>query len=292
MEHSGRKFMTTLEMIKWEHSVFALPFALTGAMLAARGLPPSGKVFWICVCMVMARSAGMAFNRWADADFDAANPRTKSRAIPGGLLSRRFVAVFTAAASVLFLVAAAQLNLLTLLLAPAELALVLLYSYTKRFTRYSHLVLGLTLGAAPSAAWIAVRGGLDARILVLTLLVLCWVAGFDTLYSCQDAEHDREAGLKSLPAALGVERAFYLARALHVAMLALAVWLIHLFGLGILSWVGIAAVTGLLIYEHSIISPKDLSRMNAAFFTMNGFISVVFLLSVSADLWFQGGARL
>jgi 4-hydroxybenzoate polyprenyltransferase len=292
MENSGRKLLTTLETIKWEHSVFALPFALTGAMLAARGLPPVGKVFWICVCMVMARSAGMAFNRWADADLDAANPRTNGRAIPSGLLSRRFVAVFTVATSVLFLLAAAQLNRLTLLLAPAELALVLLYSYTKRFTRYSHLVLGLVLGVAPSAAWIAIRGGLDARILVLTLLVLCWVGGFDTLYACQDAEHDRQAGLQSLPASLGVRRAFYLARALHATMLVLAVWLIHLFGLGVLSWVGITVVAALLIYEHEIVSPEDLSRMNAAFFTMNGFISVAFLLFVGADLWFRGGARL
>ena len=271
-------------MIKWEHSIFALPFALTGAMLAASGWPRAAQLFWIVVCMVLARSAGMAFNRWADAELDAVNPRTKMRAIPAGLLSREFVGWFTLIAAALFIAAAAQLNRLTLLLAPLVLAILLLYSYTKRFTRWSHLVLGLALGVAPSAAWIAVRGTLDPRIVVLTLIVLCWVGGFDMLYACQDAEHDREAGLKSLPAAIGVAGAFRLARVLHLLMLALSAWLIHLFGLGLVAWIGVAIVAALLTYEHSIVSPTDLSRMNAAFFTMNGFVSIIFFLFVSGDV--------
>jgi len=278
------KVATTLEMIKWEHSVFALPFALTGAMLAAGGWPRLSKVFWIVVCMVLARAAGMAFNRWADADLDARNPRTRMRAIPAGLLSRRFVGSFTLVTSLSFLLAASQLNRLTLLLAPAELAIVLLYSYSKRFTRWSHLVLGFALGSAPAAAWIAVRGSMDARILVLTFIVLCWVGGFDTLYACQDAEHDRLVGLESLPASIGIPNAFLVARCLHIVMLASSVWLIRLFGLGFLSWVGITAVAVLLLREHLIVSPGDLSRMNAAFFTMNGFISVVFFVFVGADI--------
>ena len=279
-----RKVATTLEMIKWEHSIFALPFALTGAMLAASGWPSPSQIFWIVVCMVLARCAGMAFNRWADADLDKENPRTKMRAIPAALLSREFVGGFTLVASVLFLLAASQLNRLTLLLAPIELAILLAYSYTKRFTRWSHLVLGFVLGTAPAAAWIAVRGNLDPRILDLTLIVLCWVGGFDILYACQDAEHDRQVGLNSIPVSLGTPGAFFLARVLHIMMLALSVWLTHLFALGVLAWIGIAVVGALLLYEHLIVSPGDLRRMNAAFFTMNGLISVVFFLFIAADI--------
>jgi 4-hydroxybenzoate polyprenyltransferase len=273
-------------MIKWEHSIFALPFALTGAMLAAGGWPHASQIFWIVACMVLARSAGMSFNRWADASLDADNPRTNMRAIPAGLLSRDFVAGFTIVASILFLLAASRLNRLTLLLAPAELAILLAYSYTKRFTRWSHLFLGFALGTAPAAAWIAIRGSLDPRILILALVVLCWVGGFDKLYACQDAEHDRRVGLKSIPASIGVPRAFALARGLHIVMLALLVWLTRLFALGAIAWIGIAIVAALLFYEHLIVSPSDLRRMNAAFFTMNGLISVVFFVFVATDiLW-------
>ena len=279
-----RSIGVTLEMIKWEHSIFALPFALTGAMLAARGWPPLVPLLWIVVCMVAARSAAMAFNRWADAELDAANPRTRMRAIPAGLLTRRFAAGFTVAMSVVFLVAAAQLNRLTLLLSPVVLAVLFLYSYTKRFTRWSHLFLGLALGLAPSGAWIAIRGSLDPRILVLSAAVLFWVAGFDVLYACQDESHDRVAGLFSVPATLGAGTAFLIARAMHVIMLALLVWLVVLFHLGPIALVGIAAVAALLLWEHLIVSPRDLSRLNAAFFTMNGVISVIFFAFVAADL--------
>jgi 4-hydroxybenzoate polyprenyltransferase len=279
-----RSVGTTLEMIKWEHSIFALPFALTGAVLAAAGWPEWRKIFWIVVCMVTARSAAMAFNRWADARLDAANPRTAARAIPAGLLSRRFVAGFTVVMSLGFLLAAAQLNRETLLLSPIVLAVLLLYSYTKRFTHWSHLVLGLALGIAPAAAWIAIRGTLDPRIVVLTIAVLFWVGGFDVLYACQDMEHDRQNGLSSIPGTWGVQAAFWIARAMHLAMLGLLCWLIHLFALNSVAWAGVAAVAVLLLYEHLIISPTDLRRMNAAFFTLNGIISVVFFVFVAASV--------
>ncbi|HXE08667.1 MAG TPA: UbiA-like polyprenyltransferase [Acidobacteriaceae bacterium] len=266
----------TLEMIKWEHSVFALPFALTGAVLAARGWPQGRVLFWIVICMVSARSAAMAFNRLADAGLDAANPRTAMRALPAGLLQRGFVAGFTAVSAAIFLLGAAMLNRLTLILALPTLAVLLAYSYMKRVTRWSHLVLGLALGIAPSAAWIAVRGSLDWRITVLSLAVLLWVGGFDVLYACQDFEHDRTVGLNSVPQAFGLEAAFWVARTMHIGMLALLLWLVRLFGLGPIAFAGVAVVAALLLYEHSIVSPRDLRRMNAAFFTLNGVISVAF----------------
>lgn len=278
---------TTLEMIKWEHSIFALPFALTGAMLAAGGLPAWRVVFWIVVCMIAARSAAMAFNRWADAEIDRVNPRTATRAIPAGLLSRQFTIGFTIVSSAVFLVAASRLNRLTLELAPLALTVIFFYSYAKRFTHWSHLVLGLSLGIAPSAAWIAVRGSLDLRIVLLTGAVLFWVGGFDVLYACQDYEHDLQAGLHSIPQAFGLRSAFWIARGMHVAMLVLLVALIVLFHLSWISAAGVVTVAAMLIYEHRLISPNDLRRLNAAFFTMNGIISFVFFLAVAADLLFR-----
>ncbi len=278
-----RSTATTLEMIKWEHSIFALPFALSGAVLASQGWPPLRVLGWIVVCMVMARSAAMAFNRWADAELDAANPRTARRALPAGELGRGFVLGFVVVCSALFLVAAAMLNRLTLELAPVALGVVLLYSYMKRLTRWSHLVLGLALGIAPSAAWIAVRGSLDPRIVVLTGAVLLWVGGFDVLYACQDFEHDRSVGLNSVPASFGLKGAFLLARTMHVVMLGLLLWLLHLFAMGPVAYLGVALVAGLLLYEHTLVSPTDLRRMNAAFFTLNGVISVVFFAAVVLD---------
>jgi 4-hydroxybenzoate polyprenyltransferase len=274
----------TLEMIKWEHSIFALPFALTGAMLAARGFPAGKTLFWILVCMVAARSAAMAFNRLVDADLDAANPRTAARALPAGQLSRGFVGAFTLLSSAIFLLGASQLNRLTLWLAPLALAILFAYSYTKRCTRWSHLVLGLSLGIAPAAAWIAVRGSLSPPILVLTAAVLCWVAGFDMLYACQDFEHDRRVGLRSIPASLGLTKAFWLARGLHLAAFLLLLVMVPLFGLGKIALAGVLVVGLLLLYEHSLVSPKDLSRLNAAFFTMNGVISMVYFLFTAAEL--------
>jgi 4-hydroxybenzoate polyprenyltransferase len=274
----------TLEMIKWEHSVFALPFALTGAILAAGGWPRLAVLGWIVVCMVAARSAAMGFNRLVDRDLDAANPRTATRALATGKLSANYVTGFVVAGSLLFLAAAAMLNRLSLELAPLALLVLLAYSYMKRWTRWSHLVLGLALGIAPSAAWIAVRGTLDLRIIVLTIAVMLWVGGFDVLYACQDFEHDRKVGLNSVPQAFGLEAAFWIARIMHLGMLAMLLWLIELFGLGKLAVAGVGVVAILLCYEHSIISPKDMRRMNAAFFTLNGIISVLFFGFVAADV--------
>jgi 4-hydroxybenzoate polyprenyltransferase len=279
-----RKIGTTLEMIKWEHSIFVLPFALTGAMLAAKGWPPAGKLLWIVVCMVSARSAAMAFNRWADAGIDAANPRTATRAIPAGLLTRGFVGGFTLASALVFLIAASRLNRETLFLAPLALAIVLGYSFTKRFTRWSHVFLGLAMGIAPSAAWVAIRGSLDPRILILTAAVLFWGAGFDVLYACQDFEHDRKVGLNSIPAAIGIPGAFWVSNIMHASALALLVLLVKVFALGPPAWIGIVVVAGLLLYEHLIVSPNDLRRLNAAFFTMNGVIAILFFVFVAADL--------
>ena len=289
MENVLRSTRITLEMIKWEHSIFALPFALTGAVLAANGWPSLRVLFWIVICMVAARSAAMAFNRLADSEIDAANPRTARRALPKGELSRGFVLSFTILASGVFLFGAAMLNRLTLELAPIVLIVVLAYSYMKRITRWSHLVLGLALGIAPSAAWIAVRGSLDPRILLLTAIVILWVGGFDVLYACQDFEHDRKAGLNSVPQAFGLAGAFWIARAMHLGMAVLLFVLLHVFGLGMIALAGMVLVLVLLAYEHSIISPNDLRRMNAAFFTLNGVISVVFFVSVAADVLHRRG---
>lgn len=274
----------TLEMIKWEHSIFALPFALCGAMLAAGGFPSPHQLLWIIVAMVAARSAAMAFNRWADAAIDAANPRTSSRALPAGNLSATFVVTFVVVSSGIFILAASQLNRLTLLLSPVALAVLLLYSYTKRVTRWSHLVLGFALGIAPAAAWIAVRGTLDPRILLLTAAVTFWVGGFDVLYACQDFDFDCQAGLHSVPRYFGIPAALWVARAFHLIMVLLLLALQISFGLGMWAGVGVLAVIVLLIYEHSLVRADDLSNLNAAFFTMNGVISVLFFVFVAADV--------
>src|SRR5579862_7064489 len=274
----------TLEMIKWEHSIFVLPFALCGAMLAANGIPSGHALAWIIVAMVTARSAAMAFNRLADASIDAANPRTQTRALPAGTLTPGFVITFVLVSCAIFVFAASQLNRLSFILSPFALAVVLLYSYTKRFTRWSHLVLGFAMGIAPSAAWIAVRGSLDPRILLLTAAVTFWGAGFDVLYACQDFDFDRQAGLHSIPRHWGVSKSLWISRVFHMLMLVFLVALMAVFGLGELALAGVVAVAALLIYEHSLISPRDLSKLNAAFFTMNGVISIVFCLCLAGDV--------
>ena len=279
-----RNLRVTLEMIKWEHSIFALPFALCGALLAAHGLPAGQQLFWIVVAMVAARSAAMAFNRLADASIDGANPRTQTRALPAGTLTPAFVSMFVIVSCAVFVLAASRLNRLTLALSPVALAVILLYSYTKRFTRWSHLVLGFALGIAPSAAWIAVRGSFDPRILLLTAAVTFWVAGFDVLYACQDYEFDQQAGLHSIPRYFGIGRALWIARFFHLLMLILLMGLVVVFGLGKLAVAGVIVVAILLAYEHSLVSPNNLSKLNAAFFTMNGVISVVFFAFVAGDV--------
>ncbi|MDT7540632.1 MAG: 4-hydroxybenzoate polyprenyltransferase [Acidobacteriota bacterium] len=271
---------TTLEMIKIEHTLFALPFAFLGAALAARGLPTAWQIIWITVAMFGARSAAMTFNRIADRRIDAANPRTRERAIPAGLLSLRFAWAFTIAACALFFVAALMLNHLTLLLSPVALASVLLYSYTKRFTSLSHLVLGWCLAIAPTGAWIAVRGHLDSPTpLLLSLVVLLWTAGFDVLYACQDFDFDRSAGLRSIPARAGINRALWIARALHAGAFVALVGLYLIVQLGWLPLVGLFATGALLVYQHSLVRADDLSRLNAAFFTTNAFVSVILFVT-------------
>ena len=285
-----KRLRLTLDMIKFEHSVFALPFALTGALLAFResGYAVSGiwrKVAWIVVAMVGARSAAMAFNRLVDHEIDGRNPRTKSRHLPAGHLSRGFTWAFVVVSSAVFFAAAGGLNPLCLKLAPAALAIVFFYSFPKRFTSFSHLVLGLSLGIAPAAAWIAVRGSLDPRILWLTGAVTFWTAGFDIIYSCQDYEFDCEEALFSIPRILGIGGALRAARVLHILMVACLLALVYSLHLGVLALAGVAAIVLLLLYEHSLVKPNDLSRVNAAFFTMNGYVSVLFFLFWAADIF-------
>ena len=288
-----KRLRLTLEMIKFEHSVFALPFALTGALLALRETHLAGralwlKLAWIVVAMVSARSAAMAFNRILDSDIDARNPRTRMRQLPAGILSARFAWGFVLVSVLVFLVAARALSLLCFYLAPLAMAIVFFYSFTKRFTAFAHLVLGLSLGIAPAAAWIAVTGALDPRILWLTAAVMFWAAGFDIIYSCQDYAFDVGAGLFSIPRRFGIGGALWIARLFHLAMIACLVDVAWTFALGWLSLAGIAAIVLLLLYEHSLVRADDLSRVDAAFFTVNGYVSVLFFLFWAADMWFLG----
>ncbi len=279
-----RSLRTTLEMIKFSHTLFALPFALYAAFLAADGWPKLATLGKILVAMVGARSAAMAHNRLADRRIDAANPRTASRALPSGALSVRFVRTFLAISALVFLAAAASLNRLTLILSPVALALLLLYAYTKRFTALSHVVLGLCLSLAPVGAWIAVRGSIAEIPIVLGLAVLFWTAGFDVIYSLQDEEFDRRTGLSSIPARLGVRRSLVVSALFHVAMALLLLLVWRLTGSGTILLVGIGATVAALAYQHAIVRPGDLSRVNAAFFTANGFVSVTLAACGIADV--------
>src|SRR5579863_1276460 len=285
---SKSRIRTVLEMIKFEHSVFALPFALVGALLAARAedrLPTWAQAGWIIVAMVGARSAAMTMNRIADIEYDRRNPRTANRALPKGELSIGFAWGFTLLASAVLVLAAWRLNRLALELSPVALGVLFFYSYTKRFTSWSHFVLGFCLGISPAAAWIAIAGSLDPRMLILCAAVTLWVGGFDVLYACQDVDFDRRAGLFSIPRRFGIPHALLISRAMHVVMIALLAWLAASFALPWPAWVGIAVVAAMLIWEHSLVSATDLSRLNAAFFTINGYISVLFFLFWGAAVW-------
>jgi 4-hydroxybenzoate polyprenyltransferase len=285
------RLRTVLEMIKFEHSVFALPFALTGALLAARatthGWPTLRQVLLIILAMVAARTAAMTINRIVDLRYDKENPRTKMRALATGALSVSFAWSFTLVAIVVFFLAAWQLNPLALKLAPVALAILFFYSYTKRFTNWSHLFLGFALGISPAAAWIAITGGLDWRMLILCAAVTLWVGGFDVLYACQDVEFDKEAGLYSVPKQFGIANALWIARVMHCGVVILLSWLAASFGLPWPAWAGIAVVAALLGYEHSLVKANDLSKLNAAFFAVNGYISILFLLfwGAAAAFW-------
>jgi len=276
MAGTAGKLKTTLEMIKFEHTLFALPFAFLGAVMAAEGLPTWWQILWISLAMVGARSAAMTFNRIVDRDFDAANPRTANRELPSGKLSVRFAWVFFLASVVLFLVAAYSLNWLTFALSPIALASVLGYSYAKRFTSFSHLLLGWALAISPTGAWIAVRGAIDSEVpLLISLFVLMWTSGFDIMYACQDHDFDRKAGLRSIPARFGVARSLWMARLFHIQAWVVLLILYLVSGLGVVALIGVGLVALLLVYQHTIVKPNDLSRMNAAFFTTNAFVSII-----------------
>ena len=285
------RIRTILEMIKFEHSVFALPFALTGALLAARatqhGWPTLRQILWIVLAMVAARSAAMTINRIADLRYDKENPRTKMRALATGALSVSFAWIFTLIAVAVFLLAAWQLNPLALKLAPLAIAILFFYSFTKRFTSWSHLFLGFALGISPAAAWIAITGSLDWRMLILCAAVTLWVGGFDVLYACQDIEFDQQSGLFSVPKRFGIAKALWIARVMHVGVVLLLAALAASFGLPWPAWAGIVVVAALLAYEHSLVKANDLSKLNAAFFTVNGYISMLFLLfwGAAAAVW-------
>src|SRR5437867_11562643 len=284
----AKNIRTTLEMIKIEHTLFALPFAFLGAVLAARGIPNAWQILWITVAMAGARSTAMAFNRIADRDYDARNPRTKMRALPAGNLSAGFVWVFILVSASIFFLAAAMLNRLTLMLSPIALASIMVYSYTKRWTLLSHLILGWCLAIAPTGAWIAVRGSIDSPIpLLLSLVVMLWTAGFDVLYACQDYDFDRRERLYSIPARFGIARSLWISRLLHAGAFAALVALYFLTNLGLLAVVGVIATGALLIYQHTLVRANDLSRLNAAFFTTNAFVSVILLLTFGSAVLFQ-----
>ena len=283
-----RNIRTTLEMIKIEHTLFALPFAFLGALLAARGVPTPWQLAWITIAMIGARSTAMAFNRIADREYDARNPRTKVRAIPSGALSVPFVWGFTIVSAAIFFVAATMLNRLTFWLSPIALASLIVYSYTKRWTLLSHLVLGWCLAIAPTGAWVAVRGTIDSPTpLLLSLLVMLWTAGFDVLYACQDYEFDRREGLYSIPAQFGIAQSLWISRALHIGAFATLVALYFLTHLGMPAMVGVIATAALLTYQHTLVRADDLSRLNAAFFTTNAFVSVILLVTFGSAVFFK-----
>lgn len=280
------KLKTTLAMIKFEHTLFALPFAFLGAVMAAGGLPTWWQILWITVAMVGARSAAMTFNRIVDRDIDAANPRTANREIPAGKLSVGFAWTFFLVSVVVFILAAYMLNWLTLVLSPVALISILGYSYAKRFTPLAHMLLGLALAISPSAAWIAVRGALDSEVpLLLSLFVLMWTSGFDIMYACQDQEFDKKAGLQSIPARVGIKQSLWIARVFHAQAFVVLILLLIVTQLGWLAFVGVAAVGALMVYQHTLVKPNDLSRMNAAFFTTNAFVSVILFATFGAAVF-------
>jgi len=281
-----RKLKIILDMIKFEHTIFALPFAIMSAFIASDGLPAWDKIGWILVAMVGARSCAMAFNRLADAKIDKANPRTAIRAIPTGKIGKKEVWVFTLVSAVLLVFAAYKLNRLAFALSPVALAVIMGYSYTKRFTSLSHLWLGISLSIAPIGAWIAIKGRFDWTPMLIGLAVLLWTAGFDTIYACQDLDFDRRHGLYSIPTRLGIRGALWLSSALHVVTVAILIAIAPLTGFGILYLVGVGIVSIILIYEHVIVKPNDLSRVNLAFFTLNGMVSLVLMALSVADILF------
>lgn len=284
------KLKTTLEMIKFEHTLFALPFAFLGAVMAANGLPTWQQILWITLAMVGARSAAMTFNRIVDREIDAKNPRTANRELPSGKLSVEFAWVFLFVSIGIFLLAAYSLNWLTFVLSPVALVSVLAYSYAKRFTSFAHLLLGWSLAISPTAAWIAVRGAIDSEVpLLLSLFVLMWTAGFDVMYACQDYEFDKKSGLHSIPARFGIARSLWIARLFHFQAFIVLLLLYLVSGLGVIALIGVGAVALLLVYQHMLVKATDLSKMNAAFFTTNAFVSILLFASFGTAVFLAHG---
>ena len=279
-----KKLRIILEMIKFEHTVFALPFAIMSAFIASEGIPEYSKLGWILVAMVGARSCAMAFNRLADAEIDSENPRTAMRAIPAGLITKVAVWVFTLISAGLLVVAAWRLNPLAFALSPVALAVIMGYSYTKRFTSLSHFWLGLALSISPVGAWIAIKGQFDFTPIVLCCVVLLWTAGFDIIYACQDVNFDKKHGLHSIPARIGIRWALWLSSALHIIAVGLLFCIPLLTELGLFYYIGVGIVVFIFVYEHAIVKPNDLSRVNLAFFTLNGMISLVLMALSIADI--------
>jgi len=279
-----KKIKIILEMIKFEHTIFALPFAFTGALLAARGIPSWRTILWITVAMVGARSAAMGFNRWADRKIDAENPRTKIRALPRGLVSPGQVIAFIGASSAVLVFAAYKLNPLCFYLSPLALGIVFLYSYTKRFTFLAHAFLGLAISGSPLGAWIAVTGRFEAPAFVLGLAVLFWLLGFDVLYALQDIDFDQKAGLHSIPQRFGIRRSLWISRASHAITMAALFWLASLCSLGWYYLAGVLISLCLIIYEHTLVKEQDLSKLDFAFFNMNGYISVTIFFFTLLDV--------
>ena len=281
-----RKLKIILDMIKFEHTIFMLPFAIISAFIASDGIPTLDKICWILVAMVGARSCAMAFNRLADAEFDKANPRTAIRAIPIGTLGKKEVWVFTLVSAAVLVLAAYKLNHLAFALSPVALAIIMVYSYTKRFTSFTHFWLGLSLSIAPIGAWIAIKGRFDWAPLLLGLGVLLWTAGFDIIYACQDFDFDRQYGLYSIPARMGIRGALWLSAVLHVVMVAILIAMVPLTNFGTPYLIGVGIVAIILLYEHTIVKPNDLSRVNLAFFTLNGMVSLVLMALAVVDILF------
>lgn len=278
------KMKIILEMIKFEHTIFALPFAFTGALMAANGLPSWRTILWITVAMVGARSAAMGFNRWADRNVDAQNPRTRERALPKGLVTPFQVILFTAVSSALFVYAAFRLNPLSFRLSPVALAIVFFYSYTKRFTFLSHAFLGLAICLAPIGSWIAVTEKIGAPALVLGAAVLFWLFGFDVLYALHDMDFDRKTGLHSIPQRFGTGRSLWISRGAHGVTMAALFWLYALLTLGWFYLAGVIIALCLIVYEHTLVKAHDLSKLNMAFFNMNGYISVTIFVFTLLDV--------
>ncbi len=288
MKDFWRKLKTTLEMIKFEHTIFALPFAFLGAVLAANGFPTWWQILWITLAMIGARSAAMSFNRIADRKIDGENPRTANRELPSGKLTVKFAWAFMISSCIIFFLSAFMLNRLTLYLSPVALISILGYSYAKRFTSFSHLLLGWALAISPTGAWIAVRGAIDSEIpILLSLLVMMWTTGFDVLYSCQDFEYDKQKGLRSIPARFGIKGALWIARLFHFQAFIVLVLLYFVTGLGWLALFGVIATGLLMIYQHTLVKPNDLSKMNAAFFTANAFVSVILFITFGGAVFIR-----